>query len=543
MSAFDWDLRPVTGALARRYVSEGHWSDETLGQFLEPRLRRDRHLEARVWSAERPFLGTIGEVRDLAHCFAGGLRARGVGPGDVVAMQLPNWVEAAATFYAVALLGAVAVPVVHFYGPKELRFILSESGARVLVTAARFGNRDYLADLDTIRGDLVQLETVVVAGSSHSVPSGTVAYERVADSPPLRQPAGVDPNAPALVAYTSGTTSDPKGVIHSHRTIVFELRQLAELQAERVRPLLVGAPVGHGIGMLSGLLVPRERAQPLYLIDVWNPAAVLDAVLEADISAGSGSTYFLTSLLDAPGCSPEHVRRMDKIGLGGSPIPAAVAERAERLGINLVRSYGSTEHPSTTGSLHRDPPDKRLYTDGRLLPQVEARIVEPGTGRDLAPGEAGEIVSRGPDRFVGYTDSRSSDDALDADGWFHTGDIGYFDPDGFLVVTDREKDIIIRGGENISAAEVEGLLAALPGVAEVAVVAAPDERLGEHACAFVRTTGSESVDLEAIRRHLAGAGLARQKWPEELLVVDEFPRTSSGKIQKFTLRDRLRRRQ
>src|SRR5262249_23688518 len=158
----------------------------------------------------------------------------------------------------------------------------------------------------------------------------------------------VDPDAPAVVAYTSGTTADPKGVIHSHRTIVGETRQLAEMQAARPLPLLVGAPVGHGIGMLGGLLVPLGQGKGIHLIDVWDPAAVLAAMIEADVSSGSGSTYFLTSLLDAPGFGPEHVKRMGVIGLGGAPVPAAVSDRAEALGISIVRSYGSTEHPSTT---------------------------------------------------------------------------------------------------------------------------------------------------------------------------------------------------
>jgi acyl-CoA synthetase (AMP-forming)/AMP-acid ligase II len=539
-SAQGWRLRPPPRALAERYLERGLWLDLTLGQLIDERLRANAGLELRIWSATRPARTTLGEVRDLALRVAGGLRARGVGPDDVVAFQLPNWVEAAATFYGVGLLGAVLVPIVHFYGAKEVRFILAQCGAKALVTAASFRRNDYLAALASFRSELPALETVAVVGGA--APPGTIAFADLIAAPPLAGPARVDPDAPAVVAYTSGTTSDPKGVIHSHRTIVGETRQLAEMQANRPLPLLVGAPVGHGIGMLGGLLVPLGQGKPIHLIDVWDPVAVLAAMVEADVSSGSGSTYFLTSLLDAPGFGAEHVARMRAVGLGGAPVPAAVSDRAEALGISIVRSYGSTEHPSTTGATHEHPAAKRKYTDGRPLTGVELRLLD-DEGHEVGVGEPGEIVSRGPDRFVGYVDPALTDAALDADGWYTTGDIGVLDADGWLTITDRRKDIVIRGGENVSAAEVEELLMRLPGVAEVAVVAAPDARLGEHVCAYFRMqTAAPVPNLAAVRRHLEGAGLARQKWPEEILSVDDFPRTPSGKIKKFVLRAELRAR-
>jgi acyl-CoA synthetase (AMP-forming)/AMP-acid ligase II len=210
------------------------------------------------------------------------------------------------------------------------------------------------------------------------------------------------------------------------------------------------------------------------------------------------------------------------------------------LGISLVRAYGCTEHPSVTGSRHEAPREKRIHTDGCPLEWVEVRTVDED-GHDVPVGTPGEILTRGPDRFAGYTDPALTAEAIDADGWFRTGDVGVLDPEGYLTITDRVKDIIIRGGENVSAAEVEQVLAHMEGVAEVAVVAAPDDRLGEHGCAFFRMQpGTDAPDMEAMRAHLAAAGLARQKWPEEIRSVDELPRTPSGKVQKFVLRDRLR---
>jgi acyl-CoA synthetase (AMP-forming)/AMP-acid ligase II len=231
---------------------------------------------------------------------------------------------------------------------------------------------------------------------------------------------------------------------------------------------------------------------------------------------------------------------MSRIGLGGSPVPAAVTERMAALGISAVRSYGSTEHPSTTGSRHEEPAEKRHYTDGHPLLGVELRLVD-DDGHAVAGGERGEILSRGPDCCVGYTDPALTAAAFDAEGFYATGDVGILDEDGYLTIVDRKKDIIIRGGENISALEVEEVLLRIPGVAEAAVVAAPDQRLGEHVCAFVRPLdGSEALDLDTMRAHLDKAGLARQKWPEELHTVGELPRTPSGKVKKFVLRDQLR---
>jgi acyl-CoA synthetase len=533
-----WGLRVIPPVLTDRYVDSGWWRDDTVGQILDGAIRARPELTVKIRSSVRPWAGTFADVLDAAGRMAGGLRAAGVGAGDVVAFQLPNWIEAAVTFWAAALLGAVVTPIVHFYGPKEVAYILRRTAVRALITADRFGHQDYVAALEEFRAGVPSLELVAVVGDG-PVPPWAIPFDRLLDGEPMTAPAVVDPSSPALIAYTSGTTADPKGVVHSHRTIGFEIRQLAAMQTGNP-PLLVGAPVGHAIGMLSGLLLPVWKGEPINLIDVWNPGAVLAAMLEDGVASGSGATFFLTSLLDHPDCTPDHLKLMSRIGLGGSPVPGAVTERMASLGISAIRSYGSTEHPSTTGSRHEEPQSKRHYTDGRPLLGVELRLVDEG-GRDVTPGERGEIWSRGPDCCIGYTDPALTTSNFDPEGWFATGDVGVLDEDGYLTIVDRKKDIIIRGGENISALEVEEMLMRIPGVAEAAVVAAPDERLGEHVCAFVRLTeGSAPVDLADVRAQLQGAGMARQKWPEELRLVPELPRTPSGKVKKFVLRDELR---
>jgi acyl-CoA synthetase (AMP-forming)/AMP-acid ligase II len=250
------------------------------------------------------------------------------------------------------------------------------------------------------------------------------------------------------------------------------------------------------------------------------------------VTIGGGAVIYMTSILDHPDFTPDRVKHMKYAGFGGAPVPATVTARMEDLGITVFRSYGSTEQPSITGCPHTAPADKRLHTDGPVLPGVEIRLTEEG-----------EILSRGPDLCLGYTDDVLTANVFDDEGWYHTGDIGVLDDDGYLSITDRKSDIIIRGGENISAQEVEELLLHMDGVAEVAVVAAPDQRLGEHAAAVLRMRpGHLSPGLDAIKAHLEGAGLARQKWPEEVHSVDDFPRTASGKVQKFVLRKTIARK-
>src|SRR5436305_47679 len=404
----DWQPRSVPSALASGYRRDGFWTDESLGGLLAGRLAARPEQTFKLRSDLRPWSGTFGDVLDGSRRVAAGLAAVGVGAGDVVAFQLPNWVEAALLFYGAALLGAVVVPIVHFYGAKEVRYILDRSGARVLVAADAFRGVDYLSTLDALVGDMAALERVYV----------------------------------------------------------------------------VGDDAGR-----------------------WKP---------------------FSKLLDAA-----HLELMRVATMGGAPVPRAVAERVSAAGMSMIRMYGSTEHPSTTGSTHGvDPADKGMYTDGRPLPGVDVRLVDE-SGVDVGVGAPGEILSRGPDLFEGYTDPALTAAAF-VDGWYVTGDVGVLDSDGYLTITDRKKDIIIRGGENVSAAEVEELLLRVPGVAEAAVVAAPDARRGEHGCAFVRMLpGASSVDLEAVRSHLSTAGRARQKWPEALRLADAYPRTASGKVQKF----------
>ena len=502
------------------------------------RLEANASLDYVIHSATRPWRGTFGEVLDLSRRVAAGLAELGVVAGDVVTFQTPNWIEGVTTFYGAAMLGAVVAPVVHLYGSRELSYILRECAPCVHVTAPRFGRQDYLANLAAASDDLLPM-AVVVTGDA--CPEGYIPFDRLAQSAPVGGPTLVDPASPAIVGWTSGTTAHPKGVIHSHQSALAEVRQLSQQAPPSQRPTLMANPISHAIGMLGALLIPVEVGKAVHLLDQWDPAVVLRLMLEEDLSTGGGAPYFLTSLLDHSDFNDAHLERLPHQGMGGAPVPQAVAERATKLGITVYRSYGSTEHPSITGCRYSDALDKRLATDGVPLPGNQIRLVDPD-GKDVAVGQPGQVLSKGPELFLGYTDPDLTAKAIDADGWYHTSDIAVMDEDGYVRITDRTADLIIRGGENISAAEVEELLLRMPGVAEVAVVAAPDERMGEHAAAVFRVLpGASPPDLDDVRAHLEAAGLARHKWPEELLVVDDLPRTPSGKVQKYVLRAELQK--
>jgi acyl-CoA synthetase len=504
-------MRKIPVELTKRYEDAGWWTQDTLGDLVARGLKDSPDTSFVVHSAVRPFAGTFRDVELEARKLAAGLHARGVGPGDVVALQLPNWKEAAATFWAATFLGAVTVPIVHFYGRKELTHILGTARPRVFITAEEFGRMKFQPDL------CEDIPIVGLVGAN---------YDELLAAEPLQGTLAAHPAGPALIAFTSGTTSNPKGVVHSHQTLGFETRQLLENYPDDRGRQLTGTPVGHFIGMLSAFLIPVLEGAPIDLCDVWDPAQVLKLIEREGLSIGGGPPYFVTSVLDHPDCTPEHLKHFTTVGLGGSTVPAAVTRRLADLGMFVFRSYGSSEHPSITGSAPTAPEDKRLYTDGNPRPGVEIRL-----------GPDGEIFSRGPDLCLGYTDPDLTAKAFDEDGWYRTGDVGVLDDDGYLTITDRKADVIIRGGENISALEVEEVLLTMPSVAEAVVVAAPDERLGERAAAVLRVkAGHDMPTIDEVREHFKQAGVATQKWPEELHRVDDFPRTASGKVQKFLVR-------
>ncbi len=534
-----WHLRDLPVELVERYEREGWWTDATLGAQVADWLSAAPDATVHVHSRTHDWHGAYADIDAEARRLVALLRDEGIEPGDVVAFQVPNWREAVVAFAGLAMGGYVLVPIVHIYGRKEVSFILGECGADAYISPGSHGHVDYTAIIDQHAPDTLRVHLVVGDEARGPAPAlvHRLPWSAVDTFDPVTELPVVAADDVVVLAYTSGTTSDPKGVIHDHRSLLSELRHMSGWVTER--PNLMGSPVTHATGMLGAVLGPLRRGGDIHLIDRWDPGHALEVMGAHGIGGGTGASVFLASLLDHPDFSPDHAANMTRVGLGGAPVPVTLGRRAEAMGIRIIRAYGSTEHPSITGSQFDDPADQRHTTDGPPMPGVELRIVDVD-GHDVPAGTPGEIVSRGPELCLGYTDP-ALNDAFDADGWYHTGDIGIIDADGCLTITDRVKDIIIRGGENLSAAEIENAIEHVPDVAEVAVVAVPDDRLGERACAVIRMQpGTEPLALTDLRLHLEDAGFARQKWPEALRIVDDFPRTASGKVRKVDLRAGLR---
>ena len=532
-----WTTVETPTELAEKYRRDGWWDRQTLPTVLAAALSASGPQQFRVHSGDRPWQGTITDVTTLARRLAAGLRQRGLGPGDPVAFQLPNSAEAAAAFYGLAMLGAVLVPIGHTSGTSELKHALRESGARALLVANR-GDGGFPFDVLT-DARATDLEHVIAVGN-RPVPAGVFRFDDLVDAEPIAAPADVDPAQPAVIGWTSGTTGSPKGVLLSHRAMCAETRwHMSPMMAGLSPRLASTSPVSHVTGMLVSVLVPPLLGREIHLLDYWNPARVLELMTAESLSAGTGAPLFLASLIDHPDCTSVHHRLIKVSSLGGAAVTPDLVLRAEALGIVAMRGYGCTEHPSVSLGDVMHTRAHRAYSDGKVCAGVDVRICR-DDGTDVAVGNEGEVLTRGPDLFCGYTDPSLNADAFDH-GWYRTGDIGRLDDEGYLTIVDRKKDIIIRSGMNISAAEVEAVLIGMAGIADIAVVAAPDPRTGEHACAFVRPVpGHDAPSIEQVQVHMAAAGIAKYKWPEELrLHPADFPRTAAGKVRKADLRAML----
>ena len=473
----------------------------------------------------------LADLRRRSSALAAGLFDLGLRPGDVIGVQLPNWPEAMIAYYAASALGLVVLTIVDIYASTELNFILTESRARALIVPNSWRHLGFRQRLGKVQSP--SLEHLIVAGGEEAADIITWAelekpgtsYDGASSQP--------GPADPALVLYTSGSTSHPKGVVHSHESLLAEVRlsPLAPMSDGSFRSLQV-APQGHISGLLA-LLRSILFVSDAVVLDAWDPATAKRAVEEHALTSSAG-LFFMQALLEQFETSGDSIPAMEWV-VGGSAVPPALVVKAESFGWRAFRSYGSSEHPTITGSVHTAPLQERSQTDGRPCRGSEVRIID-SNERDVPLGTEGEIVSRGPEQFLGYVAADLNAEAFISDGWLRTGDVGLIDPHGNLIVTGRIKDIIIRGGENISAAEVEDLLLRHPDITEAAVVPYPDKQYGERVAAFIVVGGDDLVTIEGITRFFAEVGVAKQKTPERLGLVGELPRTVAGKVDKQQLR-------
>lgn len=527
---------PLPAELRRRYLGNGSWDGNTLSGLLLAGLRRRPAQRVRLWADHALREETFQTLETAARRFATGLSKRGVVPGDRVVIWLPNGWEALVAFVGASVLGAVVVPVAAFYGRKELIEVVNSAAACVVVTRLRHGNREYA---DEVRGslpDMPTLRTLVHCGAGsvpHAAP-GLVAFEELMSAAPA-EPVPCNVEQACLFAYTSGTSGTAKGVIHTHQTLGAEVRRhLTAMIPAEATPQIMASPIAHAAGMTLGLLAPIHRGEPIHLVDTFDVDFILDTARRERLTPGGGAAVFLSALIDHPAFTDELAERMKYVILGGSTVPEALVSRAAARGVTVLRSYGLTEHPTVSAARFGDDPDTLARNDGRLLEQVEVQVRDPA-GEVLAYGREGEIFTRGPDRCAGYLQPELNA-AFDAEGWLATGDVGVVDGEGNLAITGRTKDLIIRNGVKVSPAEVENALFTCPAVAEIAVIGVPHARTGERAVAVVVAEPGHTPALSTLTEHLAGLGVAKAKWPEEIRIVDDLPRTASGKVRKNELR-------
>ena len=521
-------------SIVRGPALERHHDGLTYAQVLETTARAAPEVRQTYWSDGVRTGTTLGELRRQGLHLARAFHALGIRRGDRIAIQMPNRHETAIAYRACFALGACLVPITHIYGATEVTYILQNSRARLLIVPDRWRSVDFV-DRVTSLGPCPDLAHVLFVGTDGI--AGSLRWDAVmADThEDCDMPSG-SVDDPVLLLYTSGTTAAPKGVIHSSRSLLGELDQRLMAGESAQDTTFSCWPAGH-IGGFSSLVFPQLIGGRSILMDRWSPEDGVRLMAEYAVSRSAGVPVFLIELLDTARRIGIELPALNSYMSGGANVPPELVEEAERAGIAVYRCYGLTEHPTVTGSSPRAPLYDRAYTDGPVLPGCEVRLIDED-GRDVAGSGEGEIVTRGAELFAGYLDPELNRDAFLEDGWFRTGDIGRFD-ENRLVITDRKKDIIIRGGENISSKEVEDVLSNHPAVMEAAAFAIPHPRLGEGVAIAVRLREGAGLTLGEVSAHFARAGIARQKVPERLVVLDDMPRTGSGKVKKYELRQRF----
>ena len=530
---------------ARQFRDKGWWLDDSAASQL------DRWAEA---TPTRRFVsdGTVeldyATARGRAYRLAKRLLDLGVRPGDRVVVQLPNWAEFVVAYLAIARIGAVTVPVMMVYRHSEVRHVLHNSEAVAAVTTGTFRNFDYAGMFRELRGESPALRTLIMVrteATGDEVSFDEASQPEAGAAVPDEAALGPypDPDQVHLVVYTSGTESTAKGCAHTWNTVAFSGRGLAN-DVFKMTPqdvMFMPSPITHSTGIVVGVLVPLSSGAETHLLDVWEPTEGLRRIERYRCTATATATPFVRMALDAAPAAGADVSSMRFWLCAGAPIPETLAQEFGAVFTNgrLMPLYGCSEIMAATCCHLDDPVERCVTSDGSpALAGIQIKLVD-GDGKEVPAGEEGEICYWGPGAILGYwREPERTAAAIDAEGWHHTGDLGRADPDGYIRVTGRLKDIVIRGGSNISVNEIEAHLVAHPRIQQAAVVGYPDARLGERVCAIVvPKPGGDPLTLEEVTGFLRNERrISPQKLPERLVVVDEMPMTPTGKIQKFRLR-------
>ncbi len=469
---------------------------------------------------------TFGEWATLSDRLAAGLVEHGVVAGDAVAFQLPNWWETCVLFAAICKVGAIANPLQPTMRERELAFMLRQAEARHIFVPGYYRGNDYRETVGRTRQFGVAVENVfVVRGGDEDFARMTAPVGRI---PQLR---GATDDL-ILLMYTSGTTAEPKGVLHTASTLISEVLSLQHIHSlSSADTTLMPSPLTHISGLLHGILCPAILGTTAVLMERWSAAEAVELIAREHVTYMVGAPIFLQDLIAAPG-DGDWSSSLRLFSCGGASVSAALI-RSARVALRCVakRVYGSTEFPTITTTGPGDTDTHAIETDGAPISPNEVRVVG-DDGGELAVGMPGEIQARGPECFVGYVDARMNADSFTDDGWFRTGDVGEIDAAGYLTITGRIKEIVIRKGEKISIREIEDLLTTHPRVRAACVVGVADDDVGERLCAAVEAMDGVALTTAAVIEHLVAQGVAKQKLPERLVFSSSLPRTESGKIHR-----------
>ncbi|KHN59031.1 short chain acyl-CoA synthetase [Dickeya fangzhongdai] len=538
------------------YRRLGYWGDASLGDYWHQSAKAAPDKVAVIDNQGGAY--TYAELDRAAGSLAAYLLACDILPGDRVAFQLPGWSEFTLIYLACLKVGAVSVPLLPAYRETELIWTLNKSQARILFVPTRFKNGSPLELVAPLRPQLPHLQHVVAVdkvavdkAALDKATMGKMAVDELAptssapvlsqllrDYPPLTTPVSVHGDELAAVLFTSGTEGVPKGVMLTHNNILASERAYAAtLNLNWLDTILMPAPLAHATGFLHGVTLPFLIGGRSVLLDIFNPTHCLTLLAREQCSCVLGATPFVYDLLCTVQQQPYDLSSLRFFLCGGTTIPKKITRDCLQAGIKLLSVYGATESSPHAVVKLDDPLSRVVNTDGTAVAGVEIRVVD--KYRQTVPyGEEGEEASRGPQVFMGYLDEPElTARALDDEGWYYSGDLCRMDEAGYIKITGRKKDIIVRGGENISSREVEEILLQHPQVRDAGVVAMPDERLGERTCAYVVLKEPyHTLMLEEVIAFFCRKRVAKYKYPEHLVVIDHLPRTASGKIRKYLLR-------
>jgi acyl-CoA synthetase (AMP-forming)/AMP-acid ligase II len=532
-------------SIRQRYQADGSWPAQTFAaRFAEQAAARPNRIA--VVDAEGRRRTTYSQLRRDAAAVVALLRSLGVAGGDVVSLQLPNRYETVVVSVAAHSLGAVVNPLLPAYRARELGYVLRTAQPKVLFTPGVYRNFDYRPMVaDVVRDNAVATRHVVVDDEVTGGHANLVPLPRSSSDPAAPVTAtAFAADAVSEIIFTSGTEATPKGVLHTDQTAGFSMRvAYADLGLTNGDVVWMPSPVGHSTGYNYGLRFALYHGLTLVLQDAWSAATGVDLISAESCTYTLAATTFLQDVVEE--CARRNMRlpSMRAFCCGGAPVPADLVVAAHRHGIGVLRLYGSTEGLVISVNRADSGEDKKRHTDGRPMTGIDVSVRD-DTGQPAPTGQPGEIWVRGPDVCVGfYNDPQRTAAAFTADGWLRSGDLGTLDADGYISVVGRKKEIIIRGGMNITPREVEELLLAFPEVERAAVVGLPDNRLGERCCACVVLRQGSTLDFAAMVDRLKATGLATYKLPERLEVLPGLPMTPSGKVQKFAIVAQLTRAQ